>query len=168
MPDDETFEDAVQSQCALMMTEARRVMERGYAIMLTGFNRDADNNERMFGYLHGGFDEYLKQWNATHKHTYLLVTIAKAQPSAVESGFVASFRVPKIKKFQPMIVAFDLVSANSSRRHHTQRDRSKTFIYFDMTDNVEYRCYDKASLQIALNILNMPQHRMILVKPGRR
>ena len=162
MPDDETFEDATQSQCALMMNEARRVMERGYAIVYSGFNPNADKNDMPFGYFAGGFGAYIKQWNETHKHNYLTVNIARA----VQPSFVASFRVPTTKRFAPLVVALDLVSVEINHRY--RRDRGQAFTCMRMTDNYEYRMYDKASLKIALGILDMPQHREMLTKRGRR
>jgi hypothetical protein len=154
----ETFEQAMALQCAIMMTEARRIDMRGYAILRCGLNQDATNNQRIYSYLSGAFEQFLGDWDIANKKRHVLIFLRTPKDNTINFHF----RVPTVKSHRPLLAALEIMAMKVSRSESWTKPRGAVLTVLAMSNQCQFRGFSADALKTVLNILDMPQHRAIL------
>jgi len=157
---------ATRRQAELLVRIAQSCEERGYCILLGGLNQDATNNYP-FGYFIGGMDQWIPDWGKQFGKKYVLVHVrcdrdkmkAGAPPSAAVSNWW--LRLPKTRRFKPLVVAFELMAKKRERRRVSIAGVA-VFEQWSGSAFFEFRGRDKSSLDTAIAILEMEHHREIM------
>lgn len=173
-----TFTEAVQLQTTIMLKIAKRLDEKGYAVMVHGLNRDGKNERYLYTYFSGATPRFLYNW-AAHKwgagplNKRRKPVIVHIHPSMASWELVAktgnvtgnplafSCSIPNRKHFKPIHASLDLMCKKYDRR--TRSWGGNGVLEAEVgSDVIHYRGKDKDELELLLRVLDMPPHREIL------
>ena len=183
----QTYTEAVQLQCDIMLKVAKRLDERGYAVIVHWLNPDAKHEKHPYGLFLGALDRFAKDW-AKHwsagkaraevkrpvfiniwsqQRSYVkgkgCIIPDDARECLLERPFSFSCRLPWRDRYKSIHAALELMSV----QHNTTKNivtgtGCLIGAFSEHGDFVEYRGNKKEQLEILLRVLDMPHHREML------
>ena len=175
---DLTFQGAIKVQCDYMLGQAQRVQERGYCVILSNLNPDLQPETLKFpyGYMSGGFSNMMRTWNSKRGTHYLSVYVRLLEPEKMfDGGLTFKCDIPNRFWSRELIASLQVVSKFRKWVKTTDPDRNRKYIWrghglFQLdegTETYEVVGANKAALESFLRILEMPQHRKLLLGNSR-
>lgn len=167
-----TFESAVQRQCDYLLRAARRLDERGYAVIVHRLNPESTQSNLPFGYFNGALEQYAKCWIKEHKCKSVLVHIwphageellkSMVDGKVFDRPFTFIANVPRALRCRGLVAALELMSSISTGRG--SKRGAGIFHCSRMSDRFEFKGEGRNALEAMLRMLDMPQHRELLTK----
>jgi hypothetical protein len=184
-----TFTEAVQLQTQIMLNVARRLDEKGYAVILYNLNRDGENERYLYNYLGGALPRLLDDWarykwgsGPLAKRRRPVIVHIHPDPihweavlstgKVMEHPFTFTCSIPNRVHYREIHATLELMS--SKRKHRWRGEAQGTGVLVRVgkmrttekesaSDSLEYRGSTKDALEVLLRVLEMPQHRKILL-----
>jgi hypothetical protein len=160
-----TFTEAVQAQTTIMLNIAKRLDERGYAVIF--------HDQKLETQLCHGIVTIANEVGGKRRRRPVIVEVRinwPARKTALKDGswltqpisvpFTFRCRVNSTKAYAPIHAALSMMCVERPRRWVQASD---TIIEkYPMSTMVEYTGRGKNLLEIMIRVLDMPQHRAIL------
>jgi hypothetical protein len=161
---------AFRRQTAIMEAAIQRLEDKGYLITLHGLNRFAEDDRYLYRYFLGALDDWVLTWSKKQGRRFIVVRVfpqPKDNQSPLDGKLTFAFRVRRLVVYRPLIATLNLMSQQKARR--SSETRGTGFLLgIQGSDYCEYRGTDRSALKTVLNILEMPQHREILLSRSPR
>ncbi len=185
-----TYTEALETQCKIMLNIARRLDEKGYAVIVHRLNTDAAHNGFAYTYLLGGLNKYLSEWadkdaegqsRATRKRPIIVDIWPKVKEydkaamkwdefdispwrlgKMLSTPFTFRCQIPERVRYKELHSSLQLMSAVVKGRN-AYTTAQAALLAVRVSGCVEYKGDSKSQLQILLSVLEMPQHRKILL-----
>jgi hypothetical protein len=165
-----TYTEALETQCKIMLNIARRLDEKGYAVIV--YFLDEDGKHENYGYTHllVSLKSFLKDRGRPRPTLIEVFPSGRGNPAMMEAArrdlksADFSFRcvIPNRKKYQELHASLGLMSSTQKGRYGV-RTGNGVLRAEKYQDSIRYQGSDKDALTVLLATLEMPQHRKILL-----
>jgi hypothetical protein len=167
-----SFAEDMRQQVAILQHMADCITERGFCISVNAENRYSDRPQFLFSFMTGGFREMTREWGHRRGHTPLIIHVAHGKSSVPPDEYAEALTDPlyfscviePLAKLRPIMVAIEIVAEKTTMHGPI----GKTLQYYEDSDKISIRGNSRLQLETLVNILNMPQHRKILLHPVRK
>jgi len=182
-----TFTEALTKQTTIMLNLARRLDEKGYAVVVHFLNRDGSHENHPYGYLATSTDRFLSEWadntsvgvpRATRKRPIIIHVIPTQQEwvsgqiigydmtpwrngKMLTTPFQFRCKIPDHVRYRPINSSLELMSSIKKGRHGGAMGNG-VLSAVRVSGYVEYQGDTKTKLEILIRMLEMPEHRKIL------
>lgn len=175
-----TFTEMLQVQCDQMLAVARRLDERGYAVVVHGLNADGADNRYLYKYFDGALAEYIEciGRRCTGSRMPTIVHVHPTDPDRrkpdnpaalrarggklLDHSFNFMMQLPQTKRYKELVAALDFVCQKKEKRGSTEIKGVGILLATSVSDYIEYTGSGRAAFEILIRYLEMPQHRAIL------
>lgn len=180
----ETYTEALQKQCDLMLKIAKRLDEKGYAVLFHKLNPVAAHEQHTYAYFLGAVTRFAGDWSEfrsrgrsrrTVVHPVFLhvwpqewcgtvrqdIELVRRTGKVFDHPFNFRCQIPVRVRYRSIHASLAVMTNNVKRGERaTTSDRLNVR---PLSDTLEYVGDTKDQLEILLRILDMPQHRKILL-----
>jgi hypothetical protein len=173
-----TFTEALDAQVALMRDIAQRVDARGWGLIVHRLNMDGRTPSHLYKFLSGGLQQFIIDYSSEAGMRPVLVHVWPDKwmlgdwkaldkvPTTVEAlalDITFTARFDNLKHFGPIFAALELMSAEQIDNKQTATKGAGPLVRLETPTYVEFRGRGKTALQVLVRVLDMPQHRKLLM-----
>ncbi len=176
------FTDILTKQTEMMLAIARRLDERGYAILVQRLNRDGEDNRYPYTYFLGALERYFSD-NGVRCGSRI-PTLVSVFPSTntgrplgdveiadrrklgkvLDQPFTFQVKLPTTKRYKPLVSCLTLISRTKQGRWNSKEpEGTGPLLATKVSDYWEISGRDRSAFEILIRHFEMPQHREILV-----
>jgi hypothetical protein len=171
-PIENSFTEAMETQLQIMRGLVEQLDRRGYCLHIGSRNNDARDNKYLYKYFSGSIKDFLRTWSEGRRRKrrypiFITVHIEGDAERWMDGDFSFVVKIPDRHHFQIINLALEYVSREAGKGRNADRtilaNDAGLLTRHKMSDTIQYRGRNKASLRLLLGVLEMPDHKAILL-----